>query len=203
MHVLKCLSPPSPPAVPGDGQSTPKLASAVDTITSDYDSTPVPPTTTSEEEEGSSQEDDVMDVSTSSSVDELPDIHQLHPDLREGDSAVSKSGSKNTKDFLLSFFGKKCVKEDHAKVLGKASALTSFIPGKNTPRKIETRKVGSETFFHSLLLFHAKSESLSHETNEATCCLCCLINACYEIFANEKESPHFFHQVHIVLVCSV
>ena len=142
-------TPPPPPhthTVPsGDELGTLKLTSAVESV---YDSTPIQPTTSSDE--GSSQDEGVMDISTSSSIDEVSDNALPSPDkneegetcLEDGEGDKCRSAGKNTKDFLLSFFGKKNVKVDHAKVLVKATALTSFIPGKNSPRKIETRKVG-------------------------------------------------------------
>ena len=118
-------------------------------------------------DDGSSQEEGVMDISTSSSVDEIPDIALPSPDKQdkgkeretcpedgEEEMVESRSASKNKKDFLLSFFGKTNFKEVHAKVLANAPALTSFIPGKNSPRKIETRKVG-RTSCASLQLLHA------------------------------------------------
>ena len=161
--LLKCVYPSLPPTVPSGGDlGTPKLTSAVESA---YDSTPIPPATSSDE--GFSQEEDVMDVSTSSSIDEVPDIALPSPDEQdkgeeretcpedgEGDKVESRSAGKNRKDFLLAFFGKKNVNEDHTKVLVKASALTSFIPGKNSPRKIETRKVGP-TSSTSLQVLHA------------------------------------------------
>ena len=100
-----------------------------------------------------------MNVSTTSSVgEELPATPTPHPqeveeeqerecpysDAKTGSS--TKLGGKSnatTTDFLKAMFSKKnnFTKEDIAK---KAPVVTSLIPAKNSPRKIETREVSLE-----------------------------------------------------------
>lgn len=156
-----------PTAVVSDSQDTPRLNHAlqgsgcITSSGSDNDSTPVPAST----EEGSSQEEegDIMNVSTSSSLDddELPLTPVVQPqeqgtnkEDREGEGegvcseggvskAGSKSGGKNNKGFILSLFGKKPINlrdADH-QLRKPQMAVTSLIPARNSPRKIETRKV--------------------------------------------------------------
>ena len=91
-------------------------------------------------EEGSSQDnDDVMDVSTTSSLDELPASPTTALEV-EG-TALNEKSNAASKDFIMTFFSKKnnFTREDIAK---KAPAVTSLIPARNSPRKIETREVG-------------------------------------------------------------
>ena len=108
------------------------------------------------EEEGSSQEDDIMNVSTASSLgEELPATPTPHPqEVEEYDGAFypssdAKTGSSSKQDgksnatrtdFLKAIFSKKnnLTKDDIAK---KAPTVTSLIPARNSPRKIETREV--------------------------------------------------------------
>jgi hypothetical protein len=129
------------------------LAANTRSSTFDYDDdddTPLPPSTAEEEEEEgeeSSQEDDLMNVSTSSSLgEELLATPMPRPsegacpysDAKTGSS--SKLGGKSNADFLKAMFSKKhnFSKEDIAK---KAPPVTSLIPARNSPRKIETREV--------------------------------------------------------------
>ena len=122
---------------------------------SDFDddsSTPLPPSSSEKEEEGaeSSQEEDIMNVSTASSLgEELSYTPTPHPQEGACPYDSAKTGSSNKlggngnsirTDFLKAMFSKKhnFTKEDIAK---KAPAVTSLIPAKNSPRKIETRVV--------------------------------------------------------------
>ena len=150
--------------VTGDEDSSPVLPNTpthpavTRSSTSDSDdSTPLPPEATpeGEEGEGSSQDDDIMNISTASSLGgELPATPTPHPQEVEDPEWVcpdscaktgssSKSGGKSntaTMDFLRAMFSKKnnYSKDDIAK---KAPAMTSLIPVRNSPRKIETREV--------------------------------------------------------------
>ena len=97
-----------------------------------------------------------MNISTASSLgEELPATPTPHPqemeEEQEGDcpysdtktGSSSKSAGKSnatTTDFLKAMFSKKnnFTKDDIAK---KAPAVTSLIPMRNSPRKIETKEV--------------------------------------------------------------
>ena len=83
-----------------------------------------------------------MNVSTAGSIgDELPTTP--HPQEEAYPSGTGSSNGKSnaaTMDFLKAMFSKNnFTKEDIAK---KAPAVTSLIPARNSPRKIETREVG-------------------------------------------------------------
>ena len=135
----------------GELPHTPTGPGATGSSESDCDDTPLPPTT----EEGSSQEDDLMNTSTASSLDdELLTTPTPHPPEEE-EACPSGTGSSNTldgksnaatKDFLKAVFSKNnnFTTEDIAK---KAPAVTSLIPARNSPRKIETREVGLVIFY--------------------------------------------------------
>ena len=153
---------PHTTVIAGDDNVTPVLpttpaANSANTrsSTSDYDDdsgTPLPPSSAEKEEEGaeSSQEDDIMNVSTASSLgEELPDTPMPHPQegvcpysgAKTGSSSkVGGKGNATRTDFLKAMFSKKhnFTKEDIAK---KAPAVTSLIPARNSPKKIETREV--------------------------------------------------------------
>ena len=53
-----------------------------------------------------------------------------------------KSGNKTTHDFLLRLFDKKYHKDNHISSAGKATGTVSLIPARNSPREIESTKVG-------------------------------------------------------------
>ena len=153
LHITVTGDEDSSPVLP----DTPTRPAVTRSSTSDSDdSTPLPPSATPEEEEGSSQDDDdIMNVSTASSLgEELPvtpiphpqeveDPEWVCPDSCAKTGSSSKScGKSNTArtDFLRAMFSKKnnFSKDDIAK---KAPAVTSLIPARNSPRKIETREV--------------------------------------------------------------
>ena len=113
---------------------------------SDNDSTPVAPTT----EEGSSQEEeeDILDIylSTPELDSQEEDVNMeegVCPDSHEKNFTGSKSTGKGPKNFLRSFFDKKHDGKGELMKMDQASTLTSLIPARNSPRKMETRKVST------------------------------------------------------------